>query len=138
MAKNEITRYAFLNPTNALIEVSVNCSKDLIAGGEFKIYNAETRSEMYSWKMSAKNNTPVNKIIKFRADDINKCIMIWQFLICALETDVESGSFYIELLQDKKKVKTTIPMVWQKDNIPPCKIKSSIKISESLTFIKKV
>ncbi len=135
--KKEVTRYCIVNSAGNNIFVRFSVDEDLMAGAEFRLFHKETQEALTYWKMAAGNGQTVSKEIKIAPDKLNHLILTWQVICCSQNVNTYEGNISIEVIQDRKICKMTIPASWQIDNIPPCAIKRSVEFSESFSFICK-
>ncbi len=135
--KKEVTRYCVIDGSGSNIYIRLSVDEDLMAGAEFRLYHKETQEALTYWKMAAGNGQTVSKEIKISPDKLNHLIVTWQVICCSQKVETYEGEISIEVIQDRKNCRMTIPASWFLENIPPCAIKRSVEFSESLTFICK-
>lgn len=133
-----IKRYCIINPEAGNISIKLMVEKDLVCGSEFRIYDENSKELPERIKLGAQDNDYIIKQIKTNLKELNRKVLVWQLLICSKKVEIDTGRVSIELQQQGKSCKLTIPAIFKIDNIPPCKIKRSRKLTQSLMFIHKI
>lgn len=131
------SRYCFVNLGGGTVAVDLYVDSDIVAGGDFKLYNSSKDQILEQLKISAENDTHELKRLRIEAKYLAGSILVWKVLFCSKNIKVFEGRIDIRIFQDGNACKMTLPAVYKPDNIPPCSVNNPASISGSLVFMPK-
>lgn len=133
----KIKRYCFIKADSGPVYLKFYVDENLVAGAEFRLYDEDGKDFFDSWKLGAQDDESIRRHIKHNAISLNRKILTWQILTCSLKAEVDSGLIGLEFYQSEHLCKLTNPAAFKVTNVPPCKIRRTQKLTQSLMFILK-
>mgnify|MGYP001296844629 CR=1 FL=1 len=109
MDDGKLNRICIINKDRGPLAISFNVTEKLVAGAEFKLYSSPNSKEFISWKMASKDGNRVIYPIRKSLEEINRCVLTWQVLLCSLDASVFEGRVIVKILQEGSPCKINIP-----------------------------
>lgn len=134
---NTSPKYCFLEPDLGQIVITLTADDEFIAGGDFKIFDSETKDVLEEWKLTADFGKPSIYKVKTKPEYLHKMKFIFNVLTCTKNANRYEGRVAIKILQKGKPCKTSNSTSYLLYNVPPCALKSAEDFQSSLFFIIK-
>src|SRR3989339_676424 len=125
-------KYCIIEPNGQAVTLEITVDPFIVAGGDFKLINADDNTELKSWKMSVDHENPVKFRVYSDPDALHKVVMTWEVLCCTLNKDIFESTIKMKLMQSMKPCKVTEQLHYTRLNIPPCKLKEPDSFKDSL------
>ena len=135
METAKTTRFCLLNPKIDSIRIKLLVSNPLLAGGDFLLYSSNSKTKLEEFKLTSEFLKNGSYLLNTSIEQLNKCLFSWEILYCSAKSAATEGAIALDITQNDKPTKLTLPLKWQLLNIPPCKINNPARISGNLIFI---
>jgi hypothetical protein len=132
-----MSKFCILEKDKRPVSMLFRVDEHLRAGGDFKLFNPDTKEVLDHFKLSSEGGKTEPHIFKFELESLNKMCLAWNIVICTKNANNFKGNLDIDIMQMGLKAKTSDPIAWELENIPPCGIGNYEKITGSVFFVIK-
>ncbi len=130
-------KFCILEKGKRPVSILIRIDGHLRGGGDFKLFNPDTKQVLDHFKMSSEGGKSEPHIFKFDLETLNKMCLVWNVLICTKNANNFKGNLDIDIMQMGLSAKTSELIGWELENVPPCGMGNYEKITGSLYFVLK-
>lgn len=128
-------RYCLIKKDAGPVSICLCSDKDIITGSEFRLYDADRKTVLRTWKMSPENGAKEFKTLPLAPEHLHQATLVWQVLCCAIIPSVHKAALRITAHQDGRDCKLTVPAIYSLDNVPPCEVNTPERINGSMVIM---
>lgn len=135
MPSDNTSRFCIIDPNGGPLIVKLYAGNSVAAGGDFLLHNSIAKQDVDNFKMTVENLAITTYRLPFHPKDMNQFKLAWHILVCALDHRIDKGRVDIQIHQRNVACKLNAPAKYDLTNLPPCKLKATVHLDGSLTFV---